>query len=302
MKKDNHVAAHADIEAYESSICGAVSGLISRFFVSPLDVIKISMQLRAASDHSRTLYSTVIEIFEKEGLTAFWKGNLSAEILYSTYGLSQFYTYRLVNRTLKDFEIGSTSNFLAGSIAALSATLITYPFDLLRTRFVAQSTHNKAYHSLRHAVTSIYRQDGLQGFFKGASLSLITVSPYMGIFFWTYGMLYDIVNGTFLPPEATAGFFAGGFAKAAVYPLDTVRRFIQVQGANQTNFSPHPKLHSYLETVRYILRENGVQGLYRGLPVSVIKAAPASALTMWSFELSLTTLRKITGKERALGP
>lgn len=43
-------------------------------------------------------------------------------------------------------------------------------------------------------------------------------------------------------------------------------------------------------TVKY----EGVRGLYRGLTVALVKAAPASAMTMWSFE---TTMRFLKWKD-----
>jgi solute carrier family 25 thiamine pyrophosphate transporter 19 len=39
--------------------------------------------------------------------------------------------------------------------------------------------------------------------------------------------------------------------------------------------------------MRMIVVAEGVRGLYRGLVVSLIKAAPASAVTMWTYERAL---------------
>lgn len=39
-----------------------------------------------------------------------------------------------------------------------------------------------------------------------------------------------------------------------------------------------------------IFRHEGIRGLYKGLTVSLVKAAPLSAVTMWSFEESLKLL------------
>jgi solute carrier family 25 thiamine pyrophosphate transporter 19 len=42
-----------------------------------------------------------------------------------------------------------------------------------------------------------------------------------------------------------------------------------------------------------ILRTQGVRGLYRGLTVSLLKAAPASAVTMWTYERVLRILQEM---------
>jgi solute carrier family 25 thiamine pyrophosphate transporter 19 len=39
--------------------------------------------------------------------------------------------------------------------------------------------------------------------------------------------------------------------------------------------------------MRMIFVAEGVRGLYRGLVVSLVKAAPASAVTMWTYERAL---------------
>jgi solute carrier family 25 thiamine pyrophosphate transporter 19 len=41
-----------------------------------------------------------------------------------------------------------------------------------------------------------------------------------------------------------------------------------------------------------IYRTHGVRGLYRGLTVSLFKAAPASAVTMWTYERALKLLQE----------
>lgn len=53
-------------------------------------------------------------------------------------------------------------------------------------------------------------------------------------------------------------------------------------------------------TVKEVLRSEGVRGLYRGLGVSLVKAAPSSAITMWVYERTLEMLRRRKGmlKER----
>ena len=46
-------------------------------------------------------------------------------------------------------------------------------------------------------------------------------------------------------------------------------------------------------TISMIVRTQGVRGLYRGLAVSLFKAAPASAVTMWSYETALKVLMEL---------
>ena len=119
---------------------------------------------------------------------AFWKGNGVALLLYMTYGACQFGTYhelRRLHRTsvrrsgrsrpplgplwLTSCErarplrhrprarqpwLSSVLAFGSGALAGLIATVATYPFDLLRTRFASQTAHTvRMAASEREAVT-----------------------------------------------------------------------------------------------------------------------------------------------------
>lgn len=80
--------------------------------------------------------------------------------------------------------------------------------------------------------------------------------------------------------------------KTAVFPFDLVRKRLQVQGPTRSSYV-HRNIPVYIgiaKTLRDVVRAEGVRGLYKGLPVSVIKAAPLSAATMWSLEGSIRVL------------
>ena len=54
-----------------------------------------------------------------------------------------------------------------------------------------------------------------------------------------------------------------------------------------------PEYRGVVRTFGKILREEGPRGLYRGLMVSLWKAAPASAVTMWTYERALRGLQEM---------
>lgn len=118
----------------------------------------------------------------------------------------------------------------------------------------------------------------------------------MGLFFTTYEALRAPIGGIELPfgsGDATAGVVASVVAKTGVFPLDLVRKRLQVQGPTRGRYiySNIPEYKGVFGTMGMIVRSQGVKGLYRGLPVSLIKAAPASAVTMWTYERTLRVLK-----------
>lgn len=285
---------------------GAIAGLVSRFVVSPLDVVKIRLQLQPFSLSDplaplreapayRGAFTTLKHILKYEGITGLWKGNVPAELLYVCYGAVQFTTYRSTTVFLQTaFPTrlpDAAESFIAGAASGAAATGITYPLDLLRTRFAAQGRH-RIYRSLRSAVWDIKRDEGWRGFFRGIGPGLGQIVPFMGLFFVSYESLRISLEGLHMPwgsGDATAGMMASIIAKTAVFPLDLVRKRIQVQGPSRSRYVYEniPEYSTARGAIRSILRTEGFRGLYKGLPISLIKAAPASAVTLWTYEQTM---------------
>ena len=63
-------------------------------------------------------------------------------------------------------EIGGltvpTRNVLCGSLTGLTATVLTYPLDTIRTRMLFTTKHDKRYDSWRNTVQSIKSSSGIK--------------------------------------------------------------------------------------------------------------------------------------------
>lgn len=232
-------------------------------------------------------------IFRAEGITGLWKGNTPAELMYVSYSAIQFTTYRSVTVGLQS-AFGerrlpaAAESFIAGASAGAVSTTMTYPLDLLRTRFAAQGTE-RIYSSLAASIRDIAKNEGPRGFFQGLGAGVGQIIPYMGIFFATYETLRMQMGNLQLPfgsGDATAGVLASLISKTSVFPLDLIRKRLQVQGPTRSKYV-HKNIPVYkgvFRTLQSILKKEGTRGLYRGLTVSLFKAAPASAVTMWTYE------------------
>ncbi|EFX04823.1 mitochondrial dicarboxylate carrier protein [Grosmannia clavigera kw1407] len=303
-------------------IAGGTAGLIARFLVAPLDVVKIRLQLQthSLSDprsqlnlHGGPTYKgtlpTMRHIIAHEGLTGLWKGNVPAELMYVCYSAIQFTAYRTATLLVQQAAGGpgvlppSIESFVSGAAAGAAATTATYPLDLLRTRFAAQGSKDRVYTNLRHAVREIARDEGLRGFFRGLGPAILQIAPFMGTFFAVYeGLRAPLLRAhladrlPFGGGDAAAGAVAAVAAKTAVFPLDLVRKRIQVQGPTRGRYV-HKNIPVYDgsvgRTLRKIARREGIRGLYRGLTVSLLKAAPASTITVWTYERVLHLLMRL---------
>ncbi|KAF2400325.1 mitochondrial thiamine pyrophosphate carrier 1 [Trichodelitschia bisporula] len=316
MSKDVKALKHEG-SSLQSAIAGATAGLVSRFCIAPLDVLKIRLQLQIHSladplkhqGRIRPSYKgtvgTLKQILREEGVRALWKGNVPAEGLYLSYSSIQFLSYKTLSDFIKPENLPfpcpeSGTTFMTGATAGVIATTSTYPLDLLRTRFAAQG-QERVYSGLMAGIRQIHQSEGPKGFFRGLTAANVQIVPYMGLFFMLYETFKPLLNSIWLPldwagsADGTAGTLATVIGKTVVYPLDTVRKRLQVQGPNRSRFS-HKNIPEYtgiLETIKTILRREGFRGMYRGLPVALLKAAPASAATIWTYERTMSLLLKV---------
>lgn len=120
-------------------------------------MVKIRQQLQAHNTRTtspngptyRGIYGTMRTIVVQEGIRGLWKGNIPAEILYMGYGPVQFVALKeftlLIDRESPRMH-NDIKNALAGGAAGATATIATYPLDLLRTRFAAQGSHKVGFY------------------------------------------------------------------------------------------------------------------------------------------------------------
>ena len=121
----------------------------------------------------------------------------------------------------------------------------------------------------------------------------------MGLFFSAYEALRLPLASLSLPlgsGDATAGVVASVLAKTGVFPLDLIRKRLQVQGPTRARYVGGT-IPAYGEGVwktgESIVAREGWKGLYRGLGVGLFKSAPASAITMWTYESILKIFKEM---------
>lgn len=140
-------------KSYDAAIAGLMSGVLTRSVVQPLDVFKIRYQLQIeakASAKYTNMRQTLMLMLKEEGISAFWKGHMAAQYLSAIYMTFQFYGVDLFTRniyalfpSLNDSAVKRTFIVSFGGLCgATMATLASFPFDVVRTRVVAQPTTN----------------------------------------------------------------------------------------------------------------------------------------------------------------
>ncbi|KAF5175514.1 Mitochondrial thiamine diphosphate carrier [Thalictrum thalictroides] len=313
----------AGIDAVAGAIAGGISRTVTSPL--DVIKIRFQVQLEPTSSwpllhrdlYRPSKYTGIVQatkdIFREEGLRGFWRGNVPALLMVMPYTAIQF----TVLHKLKSFASGSSKSvdhihlspylsYVSGALAGCAATVGSYPFDLLRTLLASQG-EPKVYSTMRAAFLDIVRTRGIPGLYAGLTPTLVEIIPYAGLQFGTYDTFkrwtmalnrYRYSNHRTTRSDDSVSSFqlflcglaAGTCAKAVCHPLDVVKKRFQIEGLQR-----HPKYGARVEhraykgmyhALRQILKAEGWAGLYKGIVPSIIKAAPAGAVTFVAFEFT----------------
>ncbi|KRZ17084.1 Mitochondrial thiamine pyrophosphate carrier [Trichinella zimbabwensis] len=304
----------------EYSIAGCVSGIFARALCQPFDVLKIRFQLqlepiRKQHAHGKYfgLFQAANTIIKEEGWKSLWKGHMPAQGLSLTYGLIQFLSYELLTekafRVIPEEWSGSVQSrifvsFFCGALSGTLANTVALPFDVIRTRLVAQG-EPKIFRNSRHAAKMMFKNEGVVSFYRGLTPALLQIAPYSGLVFsfyelsqtfWNKFIFDHISNSTNDVTKAiVCGGTAGVAAKSLLYPLDVLKKRLQVVGFEQARTSFGRTFHysGFLHCIISTVVQEGYAGLYKGFLPSILKAAAANACGFFFYEQTCNLFRSL---------
>jgi Mitochondrial carrier protein len=328
--------------------CGGVAGMIAKTVTNPLERIKMLSQtgeynvvasggaINATNTANRSVGGGFIatlqnisqiyrSIIRNEGVLGLWAGNGINLLRVFPNKAIIFSTNDMYTRYLHQMYFGSSSqthqtlppvySFLAGGLAGMTATAVTYPLDLARGRIagkvglvagksateVAVTTaaapvnaatvpvQKKVYSGMIQTILVTVKDEGFLGLYKGITPTMLGAMPYVGIQFGTVGLLEKYFGRTSNDPKKkhdplqkmVFGGIGGIMAGVITYPNDTIRRMLQLQGSRGTVI----QYNGYFHCLTTVVKEHGVSRLYRGLTINMIRMAPNTAVIFGSYEM-----------------
>lgn len=276
------------LTSIELLCCGSIAGACAKTVIAPGDRIKIIFQTDPARHFSMgNALRAGRQIVATSGPLALWRGNGATMVRIMPHAgivYMSFDRYNTALRTLVPDVPAASQRFLAGAAAGATATALTYPLDLMRARMaIDMSRDGSQYASMWHAGSKVVRSEGWGALYSGITPTLLGVMPYAGLSFAVFETLkaairtrWDLKTDHDLPTYArlSVGGIAGLIAQSATYPLDIVRRRMQVGPAGGA------QALSWVALMRRIIRTEGlICGLYKGLSMNWIKSPIAIAVS-----------------------
>lgn len=281
-----------------SLAAGAVAGAVAKTTIAPLDRTKINFQISSDKRYSfRGAIRFLVRTFKNDGFLSLWRGNSATMARVVPFAAIQYAAHEQWKHLLNSSnsrDLPPVKRYIAGSLAGVTASSLTYPLDLARARMAV--TKKCQYSSLFEVFLKIYRREGLSTLYKGFVPTITGVVPYAGTSFFTYETLKkwhcEYTNGGEAShiQKLCFGAVAGLFGQSASYPLDIVRRRMQTAGVTGTD----QIYTSIWATLWYVGRTEGIRkGLYKGLSMNWIKGPIAVGVSFTVFEFIQRQLRKL---------
>ncbi|KFG77864.1 putative mitochondrial carrier protein [Metarhizium anisopliae] len=299
---------------------GGIAGAVSRTVVSPLERLKILLQVQSVGRDAYKLSvgQALAKMWKEEGWRGFMRGNGTNCIRIVPYSAVQFSSYNFYKRNIFESypgqELSPFTRLICGGIAGITSVFFTYPLDIVRTRLSIQTASfaelgSKPAHmpGMWATMAQMYRTEGgMKALYRGIIPTVAGVAPYVGLNFMVYEsvrkyLTYDGEQNPSASRKLLAGAVSGAVAQTFTYPLfvesnalyykwpriansvsDVLRRRFQINTMSGMGY----QYKGVFDAIRVIVGQEGIRGLYKGIVPNLLKVAPSMASSWLSFEMT----------------
>lgn len=174
-------------------------------------------------------------------------------------------------------------HLVGGVSGGVISTLVLHPLDLLKIRFAVDdgkaAANRPHYNGLGHAFTSIFKQEGVKGLYKGVTPNVAGAGTSWGFYFLFYNTAKTSMQGGDTKMQLTPGMHmlaaaeAGILTLAMTNPIWVVKTRLCLQYGNdlagagggiRTTSNSQAGYKGMIDALARITKEEGVRGLYKG--------------------------------------
>lgn len=320
---------HGVLEAFARQMfAGGGAGAISRTLTAPVERVKVVLQVQAVSKVPETQqFKGIVDcfagIYRQQGFLGYWRGNglnvlriiPNSAIKFSTYDHYKKIAFPEGEQKYRDNRKEKyLRKMVCGGLSGVTTLIPVYPLDLARTKLSADTQGR--YRGVVHLMRTTVSTHGVLGLYTGLTISLCGIVPYLAISLATYDTLKEItmkktqsysqrpeqstsilgmISFDNLPGKILLGSVSAIISQSFTYPMDTIRRHMQVSGG----LGQRKRYGSTLECIREIYQRYGLKGFYRGLTANAARAAPQTGIEFAAFDILSGFLKQQNRENRS---
>ena len=168
--------------------------------------------------------------------------------------------------TQRPWSLFLSPSFYAGFLSGLPTAVLCAPFDTIRVRMQVETFCEEKLKGsgLRSIVRNTIAEEGLRGLYTGFSVTLVAMPIQLSVYFAAYESSKQFFRafGDFRA-SVLAAVAAGSLSNVITNPLWLIRTRMMTQRLHNTT-----KYQSLWQSLRVILREEGVGALFQGVSAS----------------------------------
>jgi len=274
---------------FENFMLSGVAAGVSKTAAAPIERVKLLVQNQDEMIRQGRLaepYKGVIDCVQKtlraEGVIPFWRGNLANVLRYfPTQALNFAFkdTIKNIFATKKDAPqyVKFSTNILSGGFAGSLSLTVVYSLDYARTR-LANDAKGKGGERQFNGLIDVYRKtlktDGIQGLYRGFTISAVGIFIYRGMYFGLYDSLKPILLGG--DPSLVLSFLLGWGVTITSglmsYPIDTIRRRMMMTSGSAVKYK------GSIDCGMQILKNEGFMSMMKGAGANVLRGVAGAGV------------------------
>jgi len=259
-----------------------------------MEFAKTRVQLRADKGipTPRNPFAVVTGVYQKEGIKALYKGCGALVVGSVAKDGVRFLFFDQIKESFADPETGTLSplrNLLAGMTAGVVASITAVtPTERIKTALIDDARHEKRFHSGLHATTTIWKEHGILGLYRGFVGTTLKQASATAFRMGTYNILKDYEKTRDIEQNTLINFANGSVAgivtTLSTQPFDVVKT--RSQSAKGT---------STAEAIKSVLLDYGVRGFWKGTTMRLGRTVFSGGILFTSYEAAVKIIMPIYG-------
>ncbi|KAJ2766657.1 hypothetical protein IWQ56_003636 [Coemansia nantahalensis] len=198
-------SSRATLAPTSNMLVGASSRALAGFLLMPGTVLKVHCE--SSLYKYAGIAPAIRQIWRAGGVRGFFVGAVPTAIRDAPYAGLYFVLYEAIKSRERAMAQArgvllpeTTVTMVAGVAGGLSASYLTQPFDMVKTRMQLRP---QEYRSVAQSFAKIYREEALAGFFRGISLRVLRKGIQASLVFTLYEwVLRTTAHGSDRAPPA----------------------------------------------------------------------------------------------------
>merc|ERR1711989_256689 len=279
---------------FENFMLAGVAAGVSKTVAAPIERVKLLVQNQDEMIKQGRLdkpYTGVIDctkrVLATEGIVPFWRGNLANVLRYfPTQALNFAFkdTIKALFATPKDASPATkfATNIASGGAAGTMSLLFVYSLDFARTRLANDAkgkVGERQFNGLIDVYVKTLKSDGIQGLYRGFSISAVGIFIYRGMYFGMFDTLKPLLigDGGSVGLSFLLGWFVTVTAGLMSYPIDTIRRRMMMTSGGGAKYK------GSVDCAMQIMKNEGFMSMMKGAGANILRGV-AGAGVLAGFE------------------